>query len=263
MFVRTVNAVYAPDGVGTGAGGTGTGSVPAAGSKTPVEQGGTGEGNEENNGGGFDLNKVNIWEQPKPKESPQGNQNNGNGNGNQQQQIVDPMEGFKKYVGALDFSVNMSPEQIQNFITKGDHKGLSEAIQQTNRQVYERVMLDSSKMLNQSIDKAVETAVQKATGAFKVDKSLDFLNTSIPIAKNANVAPVAQAAYGSFLKAGKTQEEAVGLVRDFLGAMGKIKSEDLGLPRTPSNSPGSGRSFASGQQQDNEELVDWLSFAKS
>lgn len=262
MLLRTWNAVYAPDGVG-GTGGSGTGSVPVAGSKTPVEQGGTGETEGENNGGGFDLNKVNIWEQPKPKVTEQNNQNNGNSNGTQQQQTVDPMEGFKKYVGALEFPVALSPDAIQNFITKGDHKGLSDAIQASHRTVYEKVMLDSSKMLNTSIDKAVDVAVAKATGAFKTDKSLDFLNISIPIAKNQNVAPVAQAAYGSFLKAGKTQEEAVGLVRDFLGAMGKIKNEDLGLPKTPSNSPGSGRSFASGQQQDNDEMVDWLSFAKS
>lgn len=235
------------------------GSVPDAGNKTPVE----GAEGGENNPQGFDLSRGNIWEQPKPKPVEQTNQNqNGGPSNNGTPQNVDPMEGFKNYVKGLDFSAQLSPEDIQNFVQKGDHKGLTAALNKANQGVYERTMLDASKMLNTSIDKAVATAVEKATGAFKTDKSLDFLNTSIPIAKNPNVAPVAQAAYGSFIKNGKTQEEAVGLVRDFLGAMGKLRNEDLGLPKTPSNSPGSGRSLASGQQQDNDELVDWMSFAK-
>lgn len=236
---------------GTGNGG----SVPNAGQKpneTPITT--------ENKQTGFDLHATNIWDQKPPVDKTQ-TQPNGNQQPQQQQnnQQVDPMDGFNKYVDNLDFKFALSPEQVQDFMQKGDTKGLQTAINGSQKALYRQTMLDASKMLNTSIDKAVTKAVEAATGAFKTDKSIDFLNNAIPIAKNANVAPVAQAAFGSFLKAGKTQEEAVEGVKNFFGAIKGLKNEDFGLPKASPSST-NGRTI-SGQQQDNEDMVDWLAFA--
>lgn len=250
--------------MGTGTGGAGNkGSVPNAGNK-PNEGENNNNQNDGNNQDNFDLNAGNIWEQP--DNSKKNSNPNGNGNGNQQTNNgtqPDAMEGFNNYVNKLDFKFALSPESVQKFIQQGDHKGLSDAITASHREVYRQTMLDASKMLNTSIEKAVNSAVEKATGAYKTDKAVDYLNTSIPIAKNPNVAPVAQAAYGAFLKAGKSQEDAVKGVRDFLSSIKSLKNEDLGLPKAPSGSPGNGRLRESGQQSDTEDMVDWLAFAKS
>lgn len=253
-----------PDGNASGSAGNN-----ASGGNPPLQQtdnnnqgGGNQNADDENSSGDFDLTRGNIWEQPQEPENRNGNGGGNNGQGNGEgNNSPDVMSQFDKFIEGKNFDFSMSPEDIQKFVASGDAAGLQAAMLKSQRTMYKQVMLDASTMVNAAVRRAVDAAVSKATGNFEVSNARTTLQRMVPLAKNPNIAPVAEAVMSTFTKKGMGHEEAAGKVGQFLNALRNVKGKDIGVddpPRQLNNNRGSRAAIG-----DDDEDIDWLSFAKS
>ena len=239
---------YAPDDGGAAGGASGSGQPGSAGSQTNQNN---------NNSGAFDLSNTNIWEVPKTEGNNQTTQMP-----QPTQAPVDPNAQFNQYIQGLDFKFGLSPEDVQKFVVSGDTAGLQAAIQASQRNMYRSVLLDTSKMVNTSVERAVAIAVEKATGMYQQDKSRMVLEDVVPIAKNPNVAPIARATFQQFMKQGASADEAAKKTQAFFDALRKQPNTDFGLPpRADSGRGGFGQSVGFGDDAASD--IDWVSFANS
>lgn len=252
-------ALRAPEGAGGGGTGVASNPRPQQQQKPTVLKEDVGnEVDEENSSGDFSLDKGNIWEQPE-------------GNGERTQDVTGKdadrqngeaavMEGFDAFVAKKNWKFELTPEDIQNFVEKGDSKGLAAALQKSQREMYRETMLDSSRMVNSAIDRAVDKAVQKATGNFQTDKAKDTLRRVVPLANNPNVAPIAEAIMSTFIKKGQSHADAASNVSKVFNAIRGVKGKDIGVDDPPRDRNGNRGGAA---QNDDEDMIDWMSFARS
>jgi len=246
---------------GEGAGG-GTAAAGAGGQAKPENQGGQSGSTTNNNNGAFSLDAPNIWATPQPNQG---------GNTTTQptvivqppQQQQTPQQQFEAYVNSRDFGFNMGQDDIQKFVSAGDTAGLAAAVNTSLRNVYKQAMLDSSRMVNDSVDRAVAQAVEKATGMYKGDQNKQVLEQMVPIAKNPNVAPVANAVHKQFMKSGLNAQQAAEKVQQFFGSLQGQNPTNFGLPPSSgSGKNGFGQNMNGGFGDDDQE-IDWMSFAGS
>lgn len=246
---------------GGAAGGAGAGQNTAVGGgQKPDQNNGSAGGNAGgNNNGTFNLETGNIWAPPAPNQG--GNTTQPQQQQQQQQQGPSQEEQFNNYINSRDFGFTMSQEDIQNFVSQGDVKGLTNAVNSAMRNSYRSMMLDASRMVNNAVDRAVEQAVQKATGMYQGDKNRMALEQAVPIAANPNVAPIAQAIQKQFLKSGKSLDEANKGVQAFFASLQGTDATKFGLPPSSgSGRNGFGRDM-SGFGPSGDDDIDWISFA--
>lgn len=245
------------EGEAGGAGGGGNGNPPP--DKTNDKGGAGNNANNKNNSGDFSLEEGNIWEQPRTEDGNNKRQPNGN-EANRANNDETVMRGFDDFVAKKNWKFELGAEDIQKFVQNGDITGLQNAILKSQREMYRETMLDSSKMVNAAIDRAVNAAVERATGNFQTDKAKTTLQTVVPLAKNPNVAPIAEAIMSTFIKKGQDHDTAARNVSKVFDAIRNVKGKDIGVEDPPR-----GRNDTRGSRaadDGDEELIDWLSFAK-
>lgn len=249
---------------GTGSGGTGTAGGQQTGTQGTEQNGQAGQQQarkpDENNSDGFDLDAVNIWDQPKDQNQNRGNSgnnnnNNNNNNGGQQQQTG----GFDNYINSLNFDFAMPQDDLAKFVQSGDVSGMAKAMAAHGRQVYKQALTDSVKLSQNMVEAAVQKAIKGAGMNYQTDKSIGYLEAQMPIAKNPNVAPIAQSILGTFMKKGMKLEEAVESTKKVFGAIRSKANTDFGLPPRSSNSSNRGRNTV--EADDDESGIDWAEFA--
>lgn len=244
MSIVGPRVMRAPDNDGTGGGGAQNTASTASSSSS-----------DGNNSSDFDLHGANIWAQ-------------GNNNPTVTTDVLndgtnDPatMSRFDQHVQSLDFKPTFSPEVVQQ-LQQGNLSGLADMMNSMARQVYAQAIKDSSKMSTAAAQRAVLAATEKSTGAFKTDQAIRTLESMVPIAKNPNVAPIAQAVMAQALKAKPGDYEGgAKKVQQFFDAIRNQKSSQFGLEEPPRS--GNGQRGGSSSQQFDDDAIDWLGFANT
>lgn len=244
-----------------GRGGGGGASQQAAQGQQPPQNSQQGQQADsgQDNPTGFDLNGSNIWSAGNNNAQQQSAQGQQQQSAQQPQQGQD-LSGFESYVKGLQFAPAVNGELAQR-IQQGDPVALQEYIGGIGQQIYKQAMLDATRLFSGMQGRIVDDAVNKASTLYGRDKAVTALQSQIPIAKNPNIAPIAQGVFAQFMKSGASQEQAIENTRQFLASMGNVDHKQLGMNSPPRSSNGQGRGSPAGRVSD-DELVDWLSFAR-
>jgi hypothetical protein len=125
------------------------------------------------------------------------------------------------------------------------------------------IMLDAGRMVNASVNTALEQAKSDTNNTLNVQSMRSTLQRIVPISKNSNVAPIAEAMMSQFVKKGQDHEVAAKNVQKVLATMRNIKGSDLGINEPPRSNGYNNRNGRSVQMnEDDADDIDWLSFAK-
>lgn len=204
----------------------------------------------------FDLNSMNIWapaQQPAAQQTPAPQQ--------QVQQQPDTLAQFDQYVKNLNFGkFELDADSLQKFVQHGDMQGFNTALSGMMQGAYKQMMLDASKMMGNMREQIVEEALNKAKSMYGAARTFDDLVAEVPLAKNPNVKPIAEAVYKQFRNQGGDHAAAVKGVKNFLGAMRQVKETDIGLPPRTTQ-PGMRRGDNYQDALETEEAIDWVAFS--
>lgn len=239
---------------------TGRGDKTPSPSQTQQQQKPDGQ-DDQNNGGNNDDLPANIWAQQQQQQQDNNQQQQNNQNNNQQQNnnnnAKDAATQIREHLEAAGIKADFTPEEIKSLTETNDPKVFSEKLSTLMQKTYIKAMQDSNQLIESKLEKAVETAVAKAVSNVKTDGFKEKLQNSIPLAKDPNITPIAEAIAGQFLKSGKSQEDTIKMVQKFFGKMANASAKDLGLSENASRGRPTGQNGFG--QSSREEDTDWLS----
>lgn len=237
------------------------GGAPGAGNVPPNPNGNN--GNQGNNNSGFNFDADNIWSEPA---------SNNQSNSNQRQQPASPPNGqasdqmanFNQYVNGLNFGKMFDGQAFQQAIQTGDYNSINEAMTKSMQGVYRQAVMDVTKMLDSTVNTAVEKAVGQSKNFFQTENYRKELQQAIPIANNPNVAPVAEAIYGQMIKKHNgDSKKAVEATKQFFGALTSQSHEKFGFDKPPAGMPSSRRGGGNVSFGDDGQEFDWAGWAQS
>jgi hypothetical protein len=177
------------------------------------------QNNNGNNGEDFNT----IWDAPENKQ--QDNQQNNQNNNNNQQQQVDPNAAnvqLDNYIKGLNFNEGVDMEQIAKDIGEGNLKSLQAALGQVAANSYKRSLIDTHKIVQESVKRAVDEAVSKSRGQMGADMAVREMQRVHTFTKDKRIAPVAEAALKQFISKGQDVETAVANVGKYFSAVGDM-----------------------------------------
>lgn len=181
------------------------------------------------------LDNGNVWED-KPEENA----------GDQPAQITTtaaadatPKPTFAEYVSQLNFDADPNVAQsLVSAMNDGNMEDVSKIFQKFGQQIYTKAVEDASRMLDTHGRRIETDLLKKVDGKFSTRDMRGSLEEAVVIAKNPNIAPIAEALKTTFMRQGKSDEQANTQVQRFLLEMSGMVQETLGSP--PANRPGDG-----------------------
>lgn len=161
----------------------------------------------------------NFW-QSKTQE-PENNNNNNNNTNNDNNEEKNNATAFQEHVNSLNFGeLEMSQDDISNFVSTGDMKGLTTAITKHGQSVYSKVMQDTSVLIKQNRQNIMDEVRAEISSASGEKDNLVALHSAIEVTKNPAVQPVAIAVMKQAMsKDGVTQAQGIEAVRQFFKAV--------------------------------------------
>lgn len=212
-----------------------------------------GENNSENNVDNFS----NLWENEDNKETENNNTNNTNtANAEPANNAADA---FKNHIDGLDLTAGIDMNKISEGIKEGNFEDLTSAFKTVAGNAYQNAIMDSTKIMDAKIEKAVSNAVSQAKGNYQADQATQQLHTALPFTKDAAIAPVATAVMTQLIGKGKSSEEAIMGVKAFFAQTSKLSAKDLDLQIAPAGTPNGGRRGNNVfPAVDTEDDTDWV-----
>lgn len=182
----------------------------------------------ENNGGVNEEIFDTLWEDEK-KTTPENN--GGNPPQNQPDNQRSAGDEFNNYVESLNFSDGIEMDTIVQDLQQGDHKSFQGALSKAGQNAYKKAMVDSHKMIKESVSKAVNDAVGKARGHTQADMAIREMNSKLPYTKDKALAPVAEGVLKRFMEKGQDFETALGSVDKYFRRTGELVGGKPGRTR--------------------------------
>lgn len=181
----------------------------------------------------------NVWE--KPAEDPEKGEEGDKDKGERlsSEQINAALDQHVKNMNLLD---GIDTEAIMNGLSNSDPSALVNALQTTSENVAKRLIPTMAQLMDRKIQAAVENAVSEARGATQTDLAYQRMESALPFTKEGFVQPVARAVMKQQLQKGKSEEDAIGVVKGFFNEIFTKGSKDLGIQNPPRNRPGQSRS---------------------
>lgn len=200
-----------------------------------------------------------LWEDKSQKDSGNNANQNANGNGNQQQQNqngnqppADNAANFQKYLNELGFHKvpQLTTEEVAK-VQQGDFSPIMARMQQGLKGAYQQAMADAVRVVNESVDGAVERAVDKANVNRYSDEYVTKMFDKLPWAKEPGIAPLAKQAFSRFLKRDGNVDLAVENTRKYFHG---LASKALGEEGDGGDNRG-----GNGSGGNRKENTDWMS----
>ncbi len=175
--------------------------------------------------------------------------------------VVDPAKQMAEFITGLNMTEGIDLANLQTDLADGKTDSLNAAFETVAANVFQQSMLQTNKLVQNSIDKAVATAVEKSTGAVHSDLAVRSLGDKFSFTKDPAIAPIAKAALASFLQQpGMDMDKAVVKTGEFfkqmLGHIGKTNADFLPPPSGPGGQPFGGEGPANLGK--NDIVPDWL-----
>ena len=222
-----------------------------------------------NNNGNTESNIIGIWGEPENKTAGNNNGNlenqnggnNNNNNGGSGGTTKTSAQQFDEYVSSIDWGVKVGQEQIDK-LKSGDLSALPEIFKPVMESVYKKAMTDTAQMLNSKIDGAVAEAVRKANGDRHIDQIISDMNRKLPLTLDPDIAPVAKAALGRQIQAGKSPDEAIAnvgrLMDKIAGATGRNQNKQPGSGFFSNGNNNTNFGANGGSGNEDTDFVNWL-----
>ena len=219
-----------------------------------------GESNRENIVDSYET----LWDNPEDKDGS-------NDTSGQQPPQASPVaksptnqEVFDEHISSLNLLKDVSLEKITTDLNAGSTESLEKAFKSLASNVYSSALINTNKIMDQKIAKAVEQAVEQSKTSFGSDFALQQMNSQLPFTAKSAIAPMAKQVLEQFIKKGKSTEEAIAGVKDYFKQTASIFAKEAGLVIAPKNRPGGGRFSetplpnASTDNGDEDPLPDFL-----
>jgi len=195
------------------------GSVPNSGSGQgdinkgdPAQQG---AGDKDNNKDNLDTNK-NIWDTGKEPDEKKPTTEEENALSAQQEKSI---KDFHEYVQGQKFGEEFTPDALKKMLEDGDTKPLNDAIASAAKAGFGKALQDGQKIIQEAIKKGTADAVAQSKAASSERDNISAMNIALPFTKDVNVAPIAELALATQMKAGKDFNTALESVKGFFSTM--------------------------------------------
>jgi len=169
---------------------------------------------------------------------------------------------FREHLDTLDFMKNVDMDKLRQDFENGSAENLPTAMKTVAENAYTQALIDSSKVMDQKVEKAVEQAVQKSRNEIGSHQMKEFMEEQLSFTKDPAIGPIARGVMQQALqKNGGDKWKALETVKNFFERASKVTSKDLGfeqVPRgRPRNNSGNNPGPSRGQRTDDDEM-DWL-----
>lgn len=208
-----------------------------------------GENNEKDNIEPF----ADLWDNPDTEKGE---------NKDQKQQTQSIQQGptnqevFDDHIKSLDLMGGVDLEKITADLNNGSIESLNSAFGTLAKNVYTKALVNTNKIMDQKIAKAVEQAVEQSKTSFGSDFAMQQMNSQLPFTAKPAIAPMAKQVLEQLIKKGKSTEEAIKGVKDYFQQTASVFAKESGMVIAPKNRPGSGRFTETAIQNLNEDDAD-------
>lgn len=228
----------------TGSGGSvpNTGSGQGEGDTGDKGQQAAGDKNNDNNN--LDSHK-NIWDTGKPTEKDKPTLEDQNALSAAQDKSI---KDFHEYVQGQTFGEEFTPDALKKMLEDGDTTPLNTAIASAAKAGFGKALQDTQKIIEAAITKGTADAVAQSKAATSEKDNINAMNIALPFTKDPNVAPIAELALQTQMKAGRDFNTALESVKGFFSKMSTDIADHTGDGGPRNRGQGDIRRLSSNEQ---------------
>lgn len=213
----------------------------------------------QNNPPAFDPKGPNIWE-TQTKDTPAGTVTPV-----PPPAPVDTQKQLSDYISGIQLpELKVSPEDLQKMISTGDMTGLQTSVQGMMRSAIQRVLTDSSRMVNNAMETLRGEFSGAADARVNAHDTRRELQEAVPAAKDPQFKPVIEGVFSRMLAMhGNDRAKALTATKEYWSVFRTMPGSEFGIDdRSP---PRGGPSGSRGGRPDvdtDDAMIDWMAIGR-